>query len=49
MYFANGFKRVGHRYANALSAYVSGLEEATIVMIDGRGIHAINDGFYPGF
>jgi carbamoyltransferase len=34
----NGFKRIDHHYAHALSAYpVSGFDEATVVVIDGRG------------
>jgi carbamoyltransferase len=34
----NGFKRIDHHYAHALSAYpVSGFDEATMVVIDGRG------------
>ena len=34
----NGFKRIDHHYAHALSAYpVSGFDEATIVVVDGRG------------
>ena len=34
----NGFRRIDHHYAHALSAYpVSGFEEATVVIIDGRG------------
>jgi carbamoyltransferase len=34
----NGFKRIHHHYAHALSAYpVSGFDEATVVVIDGRG------------
>src|SRR6516162_2124339 len=34
----NGFNRVDHHYAHALSAYpVSGFDEATVVVIDGRG------------
>jgi carbamoyltransferase len=33
-----GFKRIDHHYAHALSAYpVSGFDEATVVVIDGRG------------
>jgi carbamoyltransferase len=35
----NGFKRIDHHYAHALSAYpVSGFDEATVVVIDGRGV-----------
>jgi carbamoyltransferase len=34
----NGFRRINHHYAHALSAYpVSGFDEATVVVIDGRG------------
>jgi carbamoyltransferase len=34
----NGFKRIEHHYAHALSAYpVSGFDEATVVVLDGRG------------
>lgn len=34
----NGFKRIDHHYAHALSAYpISGFDEATVVVIDGRG------------
>ena len=34
----NGFKRINHHYAHALSAYpVSGFDEATVAVIDGRG------------
>ena len=34
----NGFKWIDHHYAHALSAYpVSGFDEATVVVIDGRG------------
>jgi carbamoyltransferase len=34
----NGIKRIDHHYAHALSAYpVSGFDEATVVVIDGRG------------
>src|SRR5215469_13191773 len=34
----NGFKRIDHHFAHALSAYpVSGFDEATVVVIDGRG------------
>jgi carbamoyltransferase len=34
----NAFKRIDHHYAHALSAYpVSGFDEATVVVIDGRG------------
>jgi carbamoyltransferase len=34
----NGFKRIDHHYAHALSAYpVSGFDQATVVVIDGRG------------
>ena len=34
----NGFKRIDHHYAHALSAYpVSGFDEATVVVVDGRG------------
>jgi carbamoyltransferase len=34
----NGFKRIDHHYAHALSAYpVSGFDEATVVVLDGRG------------
>jgi carbamoyltransferase len=34
----NGFKRIDHHYAHALSAYpVSGFDEATVLVIDGRG------------
>jgi carbamoyltransferase len=34
----NGFKRIDHHYAHALSTYpVSGFDEATVVVIDGRG------------
>src|SRR6266446_8599594 len=34
----NDFKRIDHHYAHALSAYpVSGFDEATVVVIDGRG------------
>jgi len=34
----NGFKRVDHHYAHAMSAYaVSGFDEATVVVVDGRG------------
>ena len=34
----SGFKRIDHHYAHALSAYpVSGFDEATVVVIDGRG------------
>src|SRR5262249_51116706 len=34
----NGFKRVDHHYAHALSVYpVSGFDEATIMVVDGRG------------
>jgi carbamoyltransferase len=34
----NGFTRIDHHHAHALSAYpVSGFDEATIVVIDGRG------------
>jgi carbamoyltransferase len=34
----NGFKRIDHHYAHALSAYpISGFDEATVVIIDGRG------------
>jgi carbamoyltransferase len=34
----NGFKRIDHHHAHALSAYpVSGFEEAAVVVIDGRG------------
>jgi carbamoyltransferase len=34
----NGIKRIDHHYAHALSAYpVSGFDEATVVIIDGRG------------
>lgn len=34
----NGFRRIDHHYAHALSAYpVSGFDEATVVVIDGRG------------
>ena len=33
-----GFKRIDHHYAHALSTYpVSGFDEATVVVIDGRG------------
>ena len=33
-----GFKRIDHHYAHALSAYpVSGFDEATVVVVDGRG------------
>src|SRR4051812_9031373 len=34
----NELKRIDHHYAHALSAYpVSGFEEATVVVVDGRG------------
>jgi carbamoyltransferase len=34
----NGIKRIDHHYAHALSAYpLSGFDEATVVVIDGRG------------
>src|SRR6516225_578403 len=34
----NGFRRIDHHFAHALSAYpVSGFDEATVVVIDGRG------------
>jgi carbamoyltransferase len=34
----NGFKRIDHHYAHVLSAYpVSGFDEATVVIVDGRG------------
>jgi carbamoyltransferase len=34
----NGIKRIDHHYAHALSAYpVSGFDEATVVVLDGRG------------
>src|ERR1051325_5505993 len=34
----NGFKRIDHHFAHALSAYpVSGFDEATVVVVDGRG------------
>jgi carbamoyltransferase len=34
----NSFKRIDHHYAHALSAYpVSGFDDATVVVIDGRG------------
>src|SRR5262249_2249339 len=34
----NGFKRIDHHYAHALSAYpVSGFDEATVLVVDGRG------------
>jgi carbamoyltransferase len=34
----NGFKRIDHHYAHALSSYpLSGFDEATVVVIDGRG------------
>jgi carbamoyltransferase len=34
----NGFKRIDHHYAHALSAYpISGYDEATVVVVDGRG------------
>src|SRR5215831_4081382 len=34
----NGFRRIDHHYSHALSAYpVSGFDEATVVVIDGRG------------
>src|SRR5262249_9441755 len=34
----NGFKRIDHHYAHALSTYpVSGFDDATVVVIDGRG------------
>jgi carbamoyltransferase len=35
----NGFKRIEHHHAHALSAYpLCGFEEATVVVIDGRGV-----------
>jgi carbamoyltransferase len=34
----NGFKRIDHHYAHALSTYpISGFDEATVAVIDGRG------------
>jgi carbamoyltransferase len=34
----HGFKRIDHHYAHALSAYpVSGFDEATVLVVDGRG------------
>jgi carbamoyltransferase len=36
----NGFKRIDHHYAHPLSAYpVSGFDEATVVVVDGRGAY----------